>query len=99
MTHTTSGEESSEGYCGDTPSPNPRPNDSWNGIENGSLIDRDATNFNSPGPSEGGTSVDSGFGKSKSPNPNQNVSIKIKILNMANRVPRNSHCEHYNFRL
>merc|ERR1719197_1542100 len=31
MTHTTSGEESSEGYCGDTPSPNPRPNDdSWN---------------------------------------------------------------------
>ena len=76
MTHTTSGEESSEGYCGDTPSPNPRPNDSWNGIENGSLIDRDATNFNSPGPSEGGTSVDSGFGKSKSPNPNQNVSSK-----------------------
>lgn len=75
MTHTTSGEESSEGYCGDTPSPNPRPNDdSWN-IENGSLIDRDATNFNSPGPSEGGTSVDSGFVKSKSPNPNQNRTI------------------------
>lgn len=71
-----SGEESSEGYCGDTPSPNPR-QDGWT-IETGSLIDREATNFNSPGPSEGGTSVDSGFGKSKSPNPPQNKQLSEK---------------------
>ena len=57
----SSSPESSEGYGGDTPSP--KPNQSWNHLDHHN--ERDISDFNSPGPSEGGASVDSGFVKAK----------------------------------
>ena len=61
----SSPEDSSEGYGGDTPSP--KPTQGW---ESGSYsTERELTDFNSPGPSEGGASVDSGFVKAKNQAP------------------------------
>jgi len=53
--------EESEDY-GNSPSPKPQYRELLNTTERVELED-----FNSPGPSEGGTSVDSGFGKAKTP--------------------------------
>ena len=49
----------SEGYGN---SPSPKPQKEWN-VDDYSSSSQPPTDFNSPGPSEGGTSVDSGFGK------------------------------------
>ena len=52
-------EVESEGYGN---SPSPKPQKEWN-VDDYSGGSQPPTDFNSPGPSEGGTSVDSGFGK------------------------------------
>merc|ERR1719410_1882836 len=53
------GTSESEGYGN---SPSPKPQKEWN-VDDYSSSSQPPTDFNSPGPSEGGTSVDSGFGK------------------------------------
>jgi len=77
----SSSPESSEGYGGDTPSPKP----TWNITDHN---ERDISDFNSPGPSEGGTSVDSGFVKAKL-QPTLLKQTKTNEQEMAERRARN----------